>query len=207
MKIAIAILVVLLSLKGFTQSNEAGIIPCKFEKTTETFHNYLEGKITGGLYYKRYFDRFHWYSEFTLAQNKIQDACIQCDDAISGTGKYKEISFASGLGLRVHGQKHSGLVGNVRLLVYAARTGYSGRFVGGPAPVFFDVDNRYNLLGLQLMYSLSYTYKTGFVMGFDVVVKHSKTRPILTNTSALSSYIPPYVTMLAFPSFRIGYQF
>jgi len=197
----------LLNFKGFSQSNEVGIIPFKIEKTSETFQESFERKFTGGVYYNRYFEKFHWSTEFIIGKNKINDFCTNCLETSVGDRVYRELSLASGVGLRIHGEKHSGLTGNIRLLFYGAMTSYSGTFINGQIAWYFDVDNRYYLLGGQLQYDLSYIFKAGLLVGIDAAFKLTKTKPRIGDFLSLSSYIPPSVYMVTLPSFRIGYQF
>jgi hypothetical protein len=207
MKVKLTIVLVLLFSSVFGQLNEIGGIPFKIEKTSETIRNELEPKFTSGIYYNRFFKKFHWTTEFVFGENEIEDYCTGCADAITGTGVYKEISIASGLGLRLHGKQHKGLTGNAKVLLYGARTSYAGYFGGGISPSYFYLDNRYYLLGVQLQYSLSYVFSTGISVGIDVAWKKSKTRPRVGDFISVSSYIPPTVSMRTLPSFRLGYQF
>ncbi|NOQ72667.1 MAG: hypothetical protein GQ574_11725 [Crocinitomix sp.] len=207
MKISLTLFTFVLFSFAYGQKNEIGVIPFKLEKTAETWTQAFEPKLTGGLYYNRYFERFHWSTEFIIEKNSINDYCESCNPSAAGTGAYKELSIATGLGIRLHGEKHSGLTGNLRFLIYGGLTGYSGTFLGAYSAWYFDYDQRFYLLGGQLQYSLSYTLKSGFLFGLDVALKQSKTWARVGSILSTSSYIPPFMTMTTLPSIRVGYQF
>ncbi|NOQ72668.1 MAG: hypothetical protein GQ574_11730 [Crocinitomix sp.] len=208
MKIKLVILIFSFLSVAYGQKNEAGLIPFKIEKSTETQHNYFEPKFTSGLYYNHFFERFHWSTELIFAENEIHDYCRNCNDATSGEGVYKEMSFATGLGLRLHGDKISGLRGDMRLMFYGAKTKYTGRFFGGLFPVYSNINNPYYLIGGQLQYSLSYTLKSGVSFGLDAALKYSKALSRSGGTAMTPSPITqPTVLAVTFPSIRVGYRF
>ncbi|MFT5822478.1 MAG: hypothetical protein ACI8ZM_003734 [Crocinitomix sp.] len=207
MRIILIVLTTLFTLIGFGQSNVIGLIPFKVEKTTETWTNRLEPKFTGGLYYNRYFEKLHWSTELIIAKNSINDYCKNCNASGLGRGVYKEMSIATGLGLRLHGEKHSGLIGNVRLLIYGALTSYTGTFLHMNLPWYFDHDSRFYLLGGQLQYSLTYTLDSGVLFGVDIALKQSKTWVRAGGFSSIFSNTPSFVSMMTLPSVRVGYQF
>jgi hypothetical protein len=207
MRILVIILIFNYLAPNWGQSNEIGFISFKIEKSSETVRINYEPKFTSGVYYNRYFKRLYFTSEFIFAENELEEYCKHCADAITGEGIYKEMSLATGLGIRLHGDKNEGISSKVSLLFYGARTSYAGRFGGGIAPVYYSLDNRYHLLGGQLQYSFTYTFKTRITLGFDLALKRSRLWIRSDSPISTASYIPKTTLTVTAPSIRIGFQF